>query len=86
MCALVALPLLGGRLAVVSQVRRSWPCEKVRISGVSGPQAHAIEAALRSAAHGMSTLDLDTAALRAAVAQFAVVRGLHASTHFPTRS
>ena len=57
--------------------------EKVRISGVAGPQGHAIEAALRQAAHGMSTLDLDTAALREAVAQFAIVRGLHTSTHFP---
>ncbi len=81
-CALVAIPLLtcgwlwfrkSGLVAV----------EKVRISGVSGAQGHAIEAALRQAAHGMSTLDLDTGALRAAVAQFAIVRGLHTSTHFP---
>lgn len=81
-CTLVAVPLLtGGWL----WFRKSGlvAVEQVRISGVSGPQAHAIEAALRSAAHGMSTLDLDTSELRAAVAPFAIVRGLHASPHFP---
>ena len=81
-CALVAIPLLiGGWM----WFRKSGfvAVEKVRISGVSGAQSHAIEAALRQAAHGMSTLDLDTAALREAVAQFAIVSGLHTSTHFP---
>ena len=84
-CALVAIPLLtGGWL----WFRKSGlvAVEKVHISGVAGPQGHAIEAALRQAARGMSTLDLDTAALREAVAQFAIVRGLHTSTHFPQRS
>lgn len=82
LCALIALPLLGGSWM---WFRKSSfvAVEKVRISGVSGPQAHAIEAALRSAAHGMSTLDLDAGALREAVAQFAAVRGLHFGTHFP---
>jgi len=81
-CALVALPLLGGgwlwfrKSSFVS-------VQTVRVVGATGPQAHAIDAALRSAAHGMSTLDLDTAALRSAVSQFAFVRGLHATTHFP---
>jgi len=81
-CALVAIPLLtGGWL----WFRKSGfvAVHTVRVTGVSGPQAHAIEAALRSAAHGMSTLDLDTGELRAAVSQFAIVRGLHTSTHFP---
>ena len=81
-CALVAIPLLtGGWL----WFRKSGlvAVEKVHISGVSGAQSHAIEAALRQAAHGMSTLDLNSAALREAVAQFAIVRGLHTSTHFP---
>jgi len=81
-CVLVAVPLLtGGWL----WFRRSGfvAVRAVRIDGVSGPQAHSIEAALRSAGRSMSTLDVDTGALRAAVAQFAVVRGLHASPHFP---
>ncbi|HTY95832.1 MAG TPA: cell division protein FtsQ/DivIB [Solirubrobacteraceae bacterium] len=81
-CMLVAVPLLGGgwlwfrKSSFVS-------VQTVRVVGASGPQAPAIEAALRSAAHGMSTLDVDTAALRSAIAQFALVRGLHASAHFP---
>lgn len=82
LCLVVALPLLGGGWM---WFRKSSfvTVEKVRISGVSGPQAHAVEAALRSAAHGMSTLDLNTAALREAVAQFAAVRGLHFFARFP---
>ena len=81
-CVVVAVPLLGGgwlwfRNSGFVAVRT------VNVEGVSGPQAHAIEAALRSAGRGMSTLDVNTSALRAAVAQFAVVRGLHASPHFP---
>ncbi len=81
-CVLAAAVVFGGgwwwfRKSEFVSVRT------VRVIGAGGPQAHAIEAALRSAAHGMSTLDLDTASLRAAVAQFPLVRGLHASTRFP---
>ena len=84
-CALVAVPLLGGGWL---WFRKSSfvAVQTVHVIGAGGPQAHAIEAALRSAAHGMSTLDLDTAALRSAVAQFALVRGLHASPHFPAHA
>jgi cell division protein FtsQ len=81
-CALAGALVMGGgwwwfRKSEFVSVRT------VRVIGAGGPQAHAIESALRSAAHGMSTLDLDTASLRAAVAQFPLVRGLHVSTHFP---
>ena len=55
----------------------------VQISGVSGPQAHAIDAALRSAARRMSTLDVHVSALRAAVAPFHVVSEVQASAGFP---
>jgi cell division protein FtsQ len=81
-CALVAVALLGGGWL---WFRKSSfvAVQTVHVIGAGGPQAHAIEAALRSAAHGMSTLDVNTAALRSAVAQFALVRGLHASSHFP---
>jgi cell division protein FtsQ len=56
---------------------------QVRISGVSGPQASAIEAALTRAARRMSTLDVHVSALRAAVAPFHVVSAVKASAGFP---
>jgi cell division septal protein FtsQ len=55
----------------------------VRVSGVHGPDARAIEAALSGAAHHMSTLDVKLGALRAAVASFAVVREVRATASFP---
>ena len=53
------------------------------MSGLRGPQAQAIEAALNGAASHMSTLDIDHAALRAAVASFPVVRAVRATPSFP---
>jgi hypothetical protein len=50
---------------------------KVHVSGVHGPEARAIDAALTSAARRMSTLDVQTAALRAAVASHPLVRAQH---------
>ena len=81
-CALVALPLLAGGWLLL---RRSplVAVEHVRVAGVHGPQAGAIEAALERAAHGMSTLEPSVAALRAAVARFPQVATLRASTSFP---
>jgi cell division protein FtsQ len=57
--------------------------EHVRVSGLRGPQAQAIETALNGAASRMSTLDMHPAALRAAVASFPVVRTIHATSSFP---
>jgi cell division protein FtsQ len=57
--------------------------ERVQISGVRGPDARAIEAALSGAARHMSTLDVRPAALRAAVAPFRLVRQLSATPSFP---
>jgi cell division protein FtsQ len=79
---LVALPLLAGGWLLLrksSFVR----VEHVKVSGVHGPQAHAIDAALAGAAEHMSTLDLHTAALRAAVASFPVVQSVKAVPSFP---
>jgi len=78
----VALPVLGGgwmwlRNSPFVSVR------KVQISGVHGPEAAAIDAALTEAAHRMSTLHLSTSELRAAVAQFPVVRDVRAVARFP---
>jgi cell division protein FtsQ len=53
------------------------------VTGAHGPQARAIDAALSSSAHGMTTLDVHAGALRAAVAAYPVVRDLKISTSFP---
>jgi cell division protein FtsQ len=79
---LIALPLLAGGWLLL---RKSSfvAVEHVRVSGVQGPQAQAIETALTGAASHMSTLDLHPAALRAAVASFPVVRSIRAIPSFP---
>jgi len=79
---LPALPLLGGgwlwlrHSSLVS-------VERVRISGIHGRDAASIDAALTRAAKGMSTLDVSTAKLRAAVAAYPVVGGLRVQARFP---
>jgi cell division protein FtsQ len=57
--------------------------QKVTIEGVHGAQAHAIEAALREGARGMSTLAVDAGRLHAAVARFHVVSAIAADPSFP---
>jgi cell division protein FtsQ len=81
-CLLVALPLLGGSWL---WLRHSSlvAVQHVRVSGVHGPQSHAIERALIEAAKGMSTLDPKPAALRAAVARFPLVSSIRAIPGFP---
>jgi cell division protein FtsQ len=82
LCALLALPpLLGGWLWLRSSSLVS--VQRVRISGVRGPDAEAIEAALAGAARHMTTLDIHAATLRAAVAPFRVVRELQTTSSFP---
>ncbi len=56
---------------------------QVQVSGVHGPQAGAIAGALSAAARSTSTLAVDHAALRAAVAPFIVVREVRATPSFP---
>jgi cell division protein FtsQ len=80
--ALAALALLGGGWLLL----RKSPLvsvEHVQIAGVQGVDAGQIDAALRGAARGMSTLTVNVGALRAAVAPFHVVRKLSISTSFP---
>lgn len=55
----------------------------VHVSGLHGPEAGAIDAALTGAARRMSTLAVNVRALRAAVASFPVVRGVSATASFP---
>ncbi|HWX45831.1 MAG TPA: FtsQ-type POTRA domain-containing protein, partial [Solirubrobacteraceae bacterium] len=80
--ALAALLLLGGGWLWL----RDSPLvsvQRVQIRGVHGAEAAGIETALSGAARRMTTLDVNVAALRAAVAAFPVVRDLSVSTSFP---
>ncbi len=81
-CALVALPVLGGGFLLLRH-SSLVAVEHVRISGAHGPEAHAIESALREAAKGMSTLDAQPGALSAAVARFPAVSAVREQTSFP---
>ncbi len=78
----VALPLLGGGWL---WLRNSSfvSVEHVRVSGLHGADAHAIEAALTNAARQMSTLDVQHGKLRAAVASYPVVGALEVHASFP---
>jgi cell division protein FtsQ len=82
LATLVALPLLAGGWLLL---RKSSfvTVEHVRVSGVHGADARAIEAALTEAGRQMSTLDVRPGALRAAVAPFPVVRAIRAIPSFP---
>jgi cell division protein FtsQ len=80
--ALAAIPLLVGGWMWL----RESPfvaVKQVRISGVHGPEAGAIEAALTGAARHMSTLAVHAGALREATSHFVVVREVHAVPRFP---
>ena len=55
----------------------------VTVTGSSGPHAGQIDAALEAAAHGMTTLHVNIAKLRAAVAEFPSVKDIKVSTSFP---
>lgn len=80
--ALVAFALLVGAWMLL----RHSPLvsvQHVQVSGVHGPEAAAIEAALVAAARHMSTLDVRSGTLRSAVAPFRVVREVHAVASFP---
>jgi len=57
--------------------------QRVQISGVGGVDAQAVDAALTRAAHGMSTLEVNVGALRAAVAPLRVVSEVRAIPSFP---
>jgi cell division protein FtsQ len=80
--AAIATPLLAGgwlwlRGSSLVAVRH------VRVLGAHGSEARSIEAALSAAARRMTTLDVHTDALRAAVAGYPVVRDVRVTTSFP---
>jgi cell division protein FtsQ len=80
--AALAVATLGGgwlwlRDAPVVAVNDIW------VTGVSGPDASAIRAALTDAAHDMTTLHVRPGALRTAVSPYPVVKDLRVETDFP---
>jgi cell division protein FtsQ len=80
--ALAVLALLGGGWLLL----RNSPLvavEHVQVAGVQGVDTGPIDAALQGAARGMSTLNVNVGALRAAVAPYRVVRALSVSAEFP---
>ena len=81
-CALIAIPLLGGgwmwlRHSSLVAVRH------IHIEGVHGPEAIEIRTALDVAAGRMTTMDFNVTALRAAVARYPIVGAVSATTSFP---
>ncbi len=57
--------------------------QRVTVTGVSGPNATASRQALVQTAERMTTMDIDTGRLRAAVSQYSVVRSVRVSVHLP---
>ena len=82
---LLAIPLMAGGWWLARHTSLT-AVEHVQVKGlarVHGADTAAIETALRSAARGMSTLDVKPAALRAAVAQYPIVRSVRAHASLP---
>lgn len=84
--AVLALALLAAVLAPLALWLRTSSLvavERVTVTGIGGPQARAIRAALSEAALGMSVLDVRRDALQAAVEPYPVVRSLRTRSDFP---
>ncbi len=79
---LLALPLLGGGWLWLRD-SSLVAVEHVHISGVHGPEAIEIRAALEDSARRMTTVDFNTGALRSALASYAIVAGVQVRTSFP---
>jgi cell division protein FtsQ len=82
LACLVSLPLLAGGWLWLRQ-SPLVSVQRVRVSGVHGPEARLIESALTNTAHGMTTLEVNVGALRAAVAPFRIVQDLRVTPSFP---
>jgi cell division protein FtsQ len=82
-CILVAALVLGALYFFWLRDSSLVRVEQVRVTGVSGDNAHRISKRLRQAAQEMTTLDVDDAALRQAVAAYPEVRGVEAHAEFP---
>jgi cell division protein FtsQ len=85
LAVLIAIPLLGGSWLLLRHSSLT-AVEHVQVNGliaIHGADTGAIEAALTGAAHGMSTLAVSPAALRAAVAPYPIVRTVRVHPSFP---
>jgi cell division protein FtsQ len=80
---LVALALLLGGAWLWFRDSSLVAVQRVTVTGENGPDAEAIALALRSAARSMTTLDVQTDRLYAAVSAYPVVRSLEVTTQFP---
>lgn len=81
--AVMATLLLFGGGWVLARNSSLSSVEHVRVSGVHGAQAGAVEAALTQAARRMSTMHVDVGRLRAAVVPLRVVSDIRVKAHFP---
>ncbi len=82
---LITIPLLGGMWLLLRHSSLTT-VEHVQVRGltaVHGADTAAIETALTGAAHGMSTLAVSSAALRAAVAPYPIVGAVRVHPSFP---
>lgn len=90
----VGLPRRPGRIvaavAIVAALFLGWhwlrdspvvSVDHVEVTGIHGPQAGAIRSALTAAARDQTTLHVDRKALRAAVANYPIVRDVRAQAH-----
>jgi cell division protein FtsQ len=85
LAVLIALPLLGGGYQLLRHSSLTT-VEQVQVHGlvaVHGADTAAIETALTGAAHSMSTLAVNQAALRAAVASYPIVGAVKIHPSFP---
>lgn len=85
LAVLIAVPLLVGGYQLLRHSSLS-AVEHVQVRGltaVHGADTAAIETALTGAAHGMSTLAVSPAALRAAVASYPIVGAVRVHPSFP---
>jgi cell division protein FtsQ len=74
--------LLGGSLLWLRD-SSFFKVEEVRVTGASGPDASKVEAALRSVARDMTTLNVDEKALRQAVERYPTVGSLEIDSDLP---
>lgn len=82
LCLVLVLGLLGGGWLWV-RGSALVSVDRVTVTGLRGPGSSKIRAALLAAAKNMTTLEVDAAALRVAVAPFPVVKSIRVSTQFP---
>lgn len=83
MAAPIALVLAAGGAWLWMRDSSLVAASAVTVTGATGQNAGQIDAALEGAAHGMTTLDVNVAKLRAAVARFPSVKDIKVSTAFP---